>query len=245
MGDSFTVYTSPLQIHADPHNQKKITNMGGGSVYYKTTNAVSTSDSTIAAAANLAVRQDTWLIAANNVPVNILVEDFPPKYAYNQPKAISLAGPINSATTALVGTDAACTSDTMHGAVLFVGRDFYVTGVGYRIGSVGGTTKVIASVHDESGVVMGNSSATTNGTVVGTTLTTQKLAMVTPFTIPGGTNVFVGLTFNGTTAKFLTVPVGCDQGVIGGDATQTSGTVAAVTVPTTFTADVVPYVFLY
>ena len=120
-----------------------------------------------------------------------------------------------------------------------------MTGIQYLVGSVGGTDKVIASLHDSTGAVVANSA--TAGATVGTAAQVQQVAFTSTAAIQGGRFYWLALTFNGTTAKFRTVPAYCNagSGVIGNGVTQTFGTVAAFTPPTTFTADKVPVCSLY
>lgn len=141
------------------------------------------------------------------------------------------------------GTDSACTSGTAYVGTINIPGNVTINGLEYLIGSVGGTDKVIVSLHDAGGAVLANSA--TAGTTVGTAANTQRVPLTAPVSIVGPCTVFVGLTFNGTTAKFRTVPAFCHGGVLGNGVTQTFGTVAAFTPPSTFTADKVPVVSLY
>lgn len=141
------------------------------------------------------------------------------------------------------GTDSACTSGTAYVGTVNVTGNVTITGIEYLIGSVGGTDKVIVSLHDEGGAVLANSAVA--GVTVGTAANTQQVPFTAPYTVKGPAKLFVGVTFNGTTAKFRTVPAFCHGGVLGNSVTQTFGTVAAFTAPTTFTADKVPVANLY
>lgn len=140
--------------------------------------------------------------------------------------------------TATSGTDTACTSGTIYYVSLWLPGDVLVTGVKYLIGSVGGTDKVIASIHDESGSVLANSAVA--GATVGTAAQTQDVALTVPYKANGPGIILVGLTFNGTTAKFRSILAygNAGSGMAAGSATQTFGTVAAFTPSSTiFTAD--------
>lgn len=147
--------------------------------------------------------------------------------------------------TATTGTDTACTNGTLYYVSLWLPGDVYVNGVKYLIGSVGGTDKVIASIHDSGGVVIANSAVA--GATVGTAANTQDVTLTAPIKIPGPGLILVGLTFNGTTGKFRSIPAFCNAGTgtIAGSGTQTFGTVAAFTPSTTlFTADKGPILSL-
>lgn len=238
MADNFTVYNSALQVHADGHNWRKIINTGGGSFYYKSTNAVSTSDTAVASGSSVIVSSDTWIITAAGAPATVIVLAVPSDGSYPQAPAhnITPGHPVS-------GTDTACTSNTIYVTEFYIGTDFFATGLGYQIGSVGGTDKVVSTLFDSSGAPLANSA--TAGATVGTAATVQKVDFTAPFAIKGGQKYQAGVVFNGTTAKFRSIPAGASAGVFAGTGTQTFGTVAAITPVTTFTADKGPYCFLY
>lgn len=141
--------------------------------------------------------------------------------------------------TATTGTDTACTNGTTYYVGIQTLGDIYVSGVKYLIGSVGGTDKVIATIYDSTGTLIANSAAA--GATVGTAANSQDVSLTAPILIPGPSLLLVGITFNGTTAKFRSIPAFCNAGTgtIAGSATQTFGTItSAITVSTTlFTAD--------
>lgn len=149
--------------------------------------------------------------------------------------------PVNAATA---GTDTACTNGTVYYTSLWIPGDVYFNTVNYLIGSVGGTDKVIASIYNSAGTLIANSAAA--GATVGTTATVQAVTLTAPVSLPGPGLILVGLTFNGTTAKFRSVPAQCSNGIIGGSVAQTFGTVASAIVPSTtqFVADKAPIVYL-
>jgi hypothetical protein len=177
------------------------------------------------------------------------------------------------------GTDTACTNGTGYVGSILIPAACTITGIGYLVGSVGGTNSVVVSLHDSAGTLLANSAAA--GTLVGTAAQVQQVAFTTPYVVDGNFTVkdwkdypdtttplsqaamedletrvtdytdakgmfaFIAVTFNGTTAKFRTVPAHCQAGVIGNGVTQTFGTPASFTAPTTFTADKVPVAFVY
>lgn len=157
--------------------------------------------------------------------------------------------PYNAGTwqpaTATSGTDTACTNGTAYVGSVYLRQNATVTGVQYLVGSVGGTDKVIASLHSATGALLANSALA--GATVGTAAQLQQVAFTGTYAAVGPALYFVALTFNGTTAKFRTVPAYCNagNGVIGNGVTQTFGTAASFTAPTTFTADKVPVASLY
>ena len=147
--------------------------------------------------------------------------------------------------TATSGTDTACSNGTAYCGSIFVPANCTVTGIQYLVGSVGGTDSVVASLHNSSGTLLANSALA--GATVGTAAQVQQVALTSTYAAVGPAYYFLAVTFNGTTAKFRTIPAHCQagSGVIGNGVTQTFGTAATFTAPTTFTADKVPVASLY
>lgn len=159
----------------------------------------------------------------------------PPVEFYTRP--FNFATVPNVAATS--GTDVAATNGTLYYGSIFLPGNVTINGISFLIGSVGGTDKVIVSVHDLAGVLLANSAAA--GVTVGTAANAQSVALTTPYSFVGPGHILVGLCFNGTTAKFRAVPAFCSAGIMGGSATQTFGTPATFTPSATaFTADTAP-----
>ena len=175
-----------------------------------------------------------------------------------------LARPLNIGTWPSVavatagGTDTACTSGTVYVASIYIPGTCFVNGIQYLIGSVGGTDKVIATLHDIGGNLLASSAIA--GATVGTAANNQQVPITltgstaatlvasSGYQIIGPTYLYIGLTFNGTTAKFRTIPAQCQSGsgVSAGSGTQTFGTPAAFTPSaTSFTAATGPIASLY
>lgn len=148
---------------------------------------------------------------------------------------------LGSTVLATAGTDTACTNGTIYFSALYLPVQKVLTGAFYLIGSVGGTDKVIVSLHDKDGAVLANSA--TAGTTVGTAANVQSVAFAATYTAPAGL-YYVGCTFNGTTAKFRSYPIPGSKGYAG-SAAQTFGTVAAFTPGLDFTADKGPISGVY
>lgn len=142
------------------------------------------------------------------------------------------------------GTDTACTNGTIYAGSIFIPGNMRITGIQYLIGSVGGTDKVIVSLHDDNGALLANSA--TAGATVGTAANLQQVPFTAVYVAPGPKYLFVGLTFNGTTAKFRTIPAFTNfNGVLTGSGTQVFGTPANFTAPLIFTADLGPVAGIY
>lgn len=148
--------------------------------------------------------------------------------------------------TATSGTDTACSNGTAYVGSVFLPTNKTITGIQYLVGSVGGTTKVVVSLHNyATGAVIKNSA--TAGTTVGTAAQLQQVAFTSTYAATGPSHYWIALTFDSTNAKFRSVPAytNAGSGVLGDGVTQTFGTPATFTPPTTFVADKVPVASLY
>lgn len=224
-------------VRATPEEPRRL-RAGAATVYYKTTDDVSSgsNDGSIAAGGSFDFVTSQWVTATANTRVDVYSLDY--RQAGKPYNIFTWQAP-----TATSGTDTACTNGTAYVGSVYVPETCTVTGIQYLVGSVGGTTKVVASLHDSAGNVLANSA--TAGTTVGTLAQVQQVALTATYNLQGGQYVFIGLTFDGTTAKFRSIPAHCQHGIVGNGVTQTFGTVAAFTPPTTFTADKVPVASLY
>lgn len=142
------------------------------------------------------------------------------------------------------GTDTFGVNNTQYVTSLFVDVNKTVANISFLIGSVGGTDKVYAALYDATGALLANSSVSGGGATVGTAANIQTLAMTTAYAFKGPALCYVGVSINGGTAKLRTVPAHTQGGIFGGTVSQTHGTVAAITAPTTFTADQAPVIFV-
>lgn len=238
MASFFTVTNKAVQIYAAGDAPATVTNLGNGTLYYKATSDVSSSDSSIASAAKKTFYSSVWVISAGTSKLMIDNVAATPANSNEQPPRIATWAPV----AATSGTDTACSDGTAYVCSIYVPTTFRATGIRYLIGSVGGTDKVVAAIWNSNGEVVANSA--TAGATVGTAANEQAVAFTSPTVIPPG-RYFIGLTFNGTTAKFRSVPAHTHLGLLANGVTQTFGTVAAITVPTSFTADKAPVAALY
>lgn len=118
------------------------------------------------------------------------------------------------------------------------------TGIGVLNAATVGTNKYIVVLFDSTGAVVANSAlagVTTSGASV-----FQKVAFTAPLAITGPKTYWLAIYMNGTTDRYYAIPTLGQMGGLAGEVTgQTFGTVAAVTLPTTFTADKGPVAYLY
>jgi hypothetical protein len=149
------------------------------------------------------------------------------------------------AIAATSGTDTTPANGTQFVTSIFIPANFTATGVGYLIGSVGGTDDVYAVLYDATGAVVANTSLTDGGALVGTAANAQELNFTSMVSVKGPALYFVGISMNGNTARLRTVPAHTQGGLLTDAVSQTHGTVAAITPPATFTANEGPIVYVY
>lgn len=140
--------------------------------------------------------------------------------------------------TATSGTDTAAAATTLFYASIYVPGDCLAVGIQFLVGSVGGTDSCVVSLHDTSGTLIATSALA--GTVVGTAAQKQQVPFTAPVLLEGTRHYLIGLTINGTTAKFRSIPAYCDTGtgILAGSTTVVALTpVSFVPSSTLFTAD--------
>lgn len=143
------------------------------------------------------------------------------------------------------GTDTTPVNGTRYSCSIFIPHSLTLTGIAYLIGTVGGTDKVIAELKNAAGVNLATSALA--GATVGTLATFQQVAFTATYSVLGPAWYFLTLQFNGTTARFRTIPanLGISQVALTQSVAGTFGTTANITAPTTFTAGVGPIAFTY
>lgn len=174
----------------------------------------------------------------------------------SQTSALTLAGGINASSGQLTrfmgwrpptltsGTSTTPSATTLYLGQVYVPANATLTGIKVSNGATVGTDKYIVALFNSSGAAVANSA------LAGTTTAGADVYQAIPFTatyaVVGPAMYWVGLYVNGTTDRFRSVPaVGEHAGLAGSVTGQTFGTVAAVTLPTTFTADKAPVAFTY
>lgn len=143
------------------------------------------------------------------------------------------------------GTDTAPVAGTRYYSSIFIPDNSAFTGIGFLIGSVGGTDNVIVELHNSKGALVATSALA--GTLVGTTGTIQQVPFIAPLGVVPFGLYFVVVQFNGTTARFRTLAAGtsASQTVIADLIAGAFGTSAPFTPATGFTAGRGPIAFTY
>lgn len=239
MPDFFAVgKTSAVFVGADPTNPKRITNSYGGKLYYANASTVSTSSTELAVGSSKLAQENLWIISETESKVTVsapAVSNAPGFYGGNW-----------TPVAATSGTDTTPAEKKLWLISVFLPVAKTITGIGYLVGSVGGTNKAIAGLFNADGTKIANSSETTEGTTVGTAAEMQELAFTAPFTVPAGL-YYIGVTMNGNTARLRTLPKNtAGSNVYAGEVTlATKNVLANVTPPVTFTADKGPVSWVY
>lgn len=162
--------------------------------------------------------------------------------AISSPQTIFSVG--GGVVTAASGNDTACAANTVTWSPIFFPYNMTLTGLGYLIGSVGGTDKTVLSIYSSAGALLGNTTVSGGGTTVGTAANWQAIDLTATLAVTGGTLYYVATNFSGSTAKYRSYP-GPGLKFVTGTAAQTLGTPAAITPGTTFNANVGPIMFAY
>jgi hypothetical protein len=145
---------------------------------------------------------------------------------------------LNTNGTTLAATTMYCTEIQMPFAK-------YTTGLEVLNGTTVGTDNHLVVLYDATGNLIANSAVA--GVLAATASEYQKIAFTTPYYLVGPAQYFGCLQTNGTTATVrMLVTAVQDNYLTKGVTAQTFGTIpATITVPTTFTTAVGPYLALY
>lgn len=163
--------------------------------------------------------------------------------------AQSTTAPLTRWAAWVPGVATNATSATPSATVVYLTQIFIpvnttLTGAAVLNAATVGTNKHIFALFDSSGNVLANT--TTAGTTTSGASSFQGIDFTGTYAAIGPRTYWVGLYMNGTTDRYYAIPsIGRARGMAGSVSAQTFGTVAAVTLPTGFTADVAPVVFVY
>jgi hypothetical protein len=153
--------------------------------------------------------------------------------------------PVGSVAYGSMGTSKTPVATETYYAEVFVPRSVTLTGVSYLIGGTGGTDKAVGAIYASAGgAVLAQSAAA--GATVGTNDTFQDLAFTATYAAAGPARYWIAVQINGTTARLRTIAASTFVDVLTKKSTgDTFGTLASLTVPTTFTADLGPIACVY
>jgi hypothetical protein len=246
--DSFLVGKSKATlINASPTSPAKISNGHGGKLFYKTTAAVSVSDTEVAVGSSVTVEQIVWVISESQSKITVEHQAVSNPAGGNASPTAIPGFYTWQPTAATSGTDTTPAEKKLFVSSLFLPVNKTVKGIGYLVGSVGGTNKVVAGLFNSAGELLAHSSETTEGATVGTAAEIQELDLTATYKATGPGLYFVGITMNGNTARLRSIPKNtAGANVFTSEATLTTKNVLAkITAPTSFTADKGPVAWVY
>lgn len=143
------------------------------------------------------------------------------------------------------GTNQAPTNGPRQWVQIQIPYNVTLTGIGYLVGSVGGTDSVVVELYNSAGTAVARSIATDTeaADLVGTAAQFQSVAFSSTYAAVAG-RYYISIQMNGTTAKLRTYPIP-GSGFVANTAAGTFKTGAAITPGTTFVADEGPISFVY
>ncbi len=143
------------------------------------------------------------------------------------------------------GTDQAPTGGPRQWVQIYIPYNVTLTGIGYMVGSVGGTDSVVVELKDSAGatVVRSIASDTEIADIVGTTAQFNNIDFSSTYNAVAGI-YYIVVQFNGTTARVRTYGV-VGSKFVAATAGGTFKTDASITPGTTFTADEGPISYVY
>ncbi len=163
-------------------------------------------------------------------------------YATNAPFNWSAGGSVALATA---GTNTTPTDGPRMWVEIFIPRNVTLTGIGYLVGTVGGTDSVVVELFNSAGTVVARSIATDTSpaALVATLAEFQKVDFSSTFNAIAGTH-YISVQFNGGTARVRTFGIP-NSGFVANTAAGTFKTGASITPTTTFVAGEGPISFVY
>ena len=150
-----------------------------------------------------------------------------------------------SVALATAGTDQAPTNGPRQWVQIQIPYNVTLTGIGYLVGSVGGTDSVVVELYNSAGAVVARSIATDANIadIVGTAANFNNIDFSSTYAAVAGT-YYISVQMNGTTARLRTYPIPGSK-FIAATAAGTFKTGASITPGTTFTADEGPISYVY
>lgn len=142
------------------------------------------------------------------------------------------------------GTSTTPGATTVYVSQIYIPSGCTLTGIGVSNGATVGTNKYIVALFDSTGT-LGRSSDLAGTTITGADVY-QEINFTSTYAANGPGVYWIGLYVNGTTDRFRSIPsVGAFAGLAGSVTGQTFGTIASLTLPSTFTADKGPVAYFF
>lgn len=226
-----TMSGTPVKIDASTETPVTIKTFSGSTIYYKSTESVSSgsNDGSVAVGGSVTIVKPTYFVSGGVTQYSYVQKGFNNAAKFSR-------WPTFYADTENTGNNTTPVAGTFYYIELKVLADSLLTGFEVVNGETVGTDKLIAWLWDQNGVVIANS-AVAGATSVGAKAF-QALAFEIPVVAPEG-KYFVGVQTNGTTTRLATVKKGT-MNMATGSVTGEFGVSKAITPPTTFTENVGP-----
>ncbi len=254
---SFTLGTYPAFVEASDASPRRVLNAAGSTIYYSTARTVGSGDTAVTVGGEVTLTNSQWIISASSSKV--LVFASAPDFLFDDITADTITPtggvvPISQPSQivcdtglprgATEGTDTAFANGTSFVTSVFVPTNFTATSIGYLVGSVGGTTKIIARIYNSAGALVASSTTTSSGTTAGTAAQLQEIALTATAALTGPRRYFIAISGNGTTAKLRTVAAYTGGGAFTGSVALAHAATTAITPPSAFAADTGPYCYI-
>ena len=162
------------------------------------------------------------------------------------PTATAFIWAVGGATVlATSGTDQAPTSGPRQWVQVNIPYNVTLTGIGYMVGSTGGTDSVVVELKDSAGATVARSIAsdTEIADIVGAAANFNNIDFSSTYAAVAGI-YYIAIQMNGTTARLRTYGVAGSK-FVAATAAGTFKTDASITPGTTFTADEGPISYVY
>jgi len=151
--------------------------------------------------------------------------------------------PVGSVAYGSFGTNTTPVAGTIYWGEVYIDRNITLTGIAFLNGGTVGTDKAIAGLWDSGGTLVANS-ALAGATTAGANAF-QTLDFTATYAAIGPARYWIGIQVNGTTTRLRTIAVSTFIDCLTKSTTGAFGTLTALTVPTTITADVGPIAYVY
>ncbi|NBW20220.1 MAG: hypothetical protein EBR82_70850 [Caulobacteraceae bacterium] len=150
--------------------------------------------------------------------------------------------PIGSVAYSSMGTNTTLVAGTAYFSEIFIPRPVTLTGIAVLNGATVGTNNGLVALYDSNGQLVANSALA--GTLSAGANAFQTRDFTAAVAVEAG-RYFIAYEQNGTTATVRTIAVSTFIDALTGSLAGTFGTLTAITVPTTVTADVGPIGYAY
>lgn len=142
------------------------------------------------------------------------------------------------------GTSVTPSATTVYLSQVYIHANASITGIAINNAATVGTNNYIVALFTSSGAVAATSAL--GGVLTAGANAWQQVPFTAPYSAVGPGVYWIGLYVSGATDRFFAIPaVGAYAGLAGTVTGQVFGTVAALALPTTFTADVGPVAYTY